>query len=217
MRASSVVGGGVLVVSVLASACAGTARDPQPAGEAPAAAAAPDARGAASHMVVGTAPAAVNGMPSVVVLEPQTAREFPAPERRALMDQITQTFVPAVLFVRTGQPTDFMNSDDVLHNVRVREEATKAGTFNVAIPTGQIYTHTFERDGFYDVGCDIHPGMSAQVIATSSPHAVLADAQGNFSFEAVDPGAYRVTIFSGTERIEKTIEVAGPVTTIGGS
>lgn len=217
MRVSKVVGGGVLAVSVLTGGCAGSARDPEPAGEAPAAAAASEATGAAARMVVGKAPAAVNGMPSVVVLEPQTPREFPPLDGRPLMDQVTQTFVPAVLFVRTGQPVDFMNSDDVLHNVRVREEATKSGTFNVAIPTGQIYTHTFERDGFYDVGCDIHPGMAAQVIATSSPHAALADAQGNFSFEGVDPGAYRVTIYSGTERIEKTIEVTGPVTTVGGS
>lgn len=216
MGVSSVVGGCLLAVSLLTSACTGTAPDPEPAGEAPAASAAPEAGRAAARMVVGKAPAAVNGMPSVVVLEPQTPREFPPLERRPLMDQITQTFVPAVLFVRTGQPTDFMNSDDVLHNVRVREEATRAGTFNVAIPTGQIYTHTFERDGFYDVGCDIHPGMAAQVIATSSPHAVLADAQGNFSFADVDPGAYTLTIYSGTERIDKTIEVTGPVTTVGG-
>lgn len=213
MTVSGIISRGAIAVAVAAGVtvgCANNTEDKKPVEAAPPAA--PASEG--SHSVVGKAPAAVNGMPSVVVLEPQDGREYPAPSERAFMDQLTQTFVPAILFVRTGYPTDFKNSDDVLHNVRVREEATKSGTFNVAIPTGQIYTHTFERDGFYDVGCDIHPGMSAQIIVTKSPYAGLADPAGNFSFENVEPGAYRVAIYSGTEKIEKTIQVAGAVTTV---
>ena len=103
----------------------------------------------------------------------------------------------------------------MLHNVRVRNAETREGTFNVAIPTGQIYTHTFDSDGFYDIGCDIHPGMSAQVISTTSPYATLADPDGTFVFEDVAPGAYKVTIYSGTERQEKSIDVASPITTVG--
>ena len=131
------------------------------------------------------------------------------------MDQVTLTFTPPVLFVRTGQPTEFRNSDDVLHNVRVREEATREGLFNVAIITGGTYTHTFARDGFYDVGCDIHPGMSAMIISSSTPYALMADAEGYFLFEDVQPGAYMVTIYSGTEKIERPIEVSGPRTEVG--
>jgi plastocyanin len=215
MTVSKVIGGALAAAlsTILISACAKSPEEP-PAEEARPAAAA-QSGGPSSHSVVGKAPAAVNGMPSVIVLEPQEPREYPAPAERAFMDQITQTFVPAFLFVRTGYPTDFRNSDDVLHNVRVREEATKSGTFNVAIPTGQIYTHTFEREGFYDVGCDIHPGMSAQIIATRSPYATLADPAGNFTFADVEPGAYKVAIYSGTERIEKAIDVSGTLTTVG--
>ena len=64
-------------------------------------------------------PAARGGMAAVVILEPRTPREFPPQAERPFMDQISETFFPAVLFVRTGQPTEFRNSDDVLHNVRV--------------------------------------------------------------------------------------------------
>src|SRR5262245_47576937 len=73
-----------------------------------------------THRVVGKAPPAVSGLPSIIVLEPRERREFPAQADRPAMDQLTQTFVPGILFVRTGQPADFKNSDDVLHNVRVR-------------------------------------------------------------------------------------------------
>ena len=91
------------------------------------------------------------------------------------MDQVALTFIPGVLVVRTGHPVEFRNSDDTLHNVRVNEVATKAGTFNVAIPMGEDYRFTFDREGFYDVGCDIHPAMSATIYASPSPYTALTD------------------------------------------
>jgi plastocyanin len=216
IRSNERGGAAAIICLFVLSACSGSSGNAKPAETATVPAAAPAASPApGTHRVAGKAPAAVSGMPSIVVLDPKEPREFPAPADRPAMDQITQTFVPAILFVRTGQPTDFRNSDDVLHNVRVRNAETREGTFNVAIPTGQIYTHTFDSDGFYDIGCDIHPGMSAQVISTTSPYATLADPDGTFVFEDVAPGAYKVTIYSGTERHEKSIDVAAPITTVG--
>ena len=92
-----------------------------------------------------------------------------------VMDQVALTFMPGVLIVRTGHPVDFRNSDDMLHNVRVNEDSTKAGTFNVAIPMGEDYRFTFEREGFYNVGCDIHPAMSATIYASPSPYATMSN------------------------------------------
>ena len=157
--------------------------------------------------VTGSVPVARGGFPSVVILESQAAQEF-APQRGLpVMDQVSLSFIPELLLVRTGQPAEFRNSDDVLHNVRVREEATKAPSFNVAIPTGQVYAHTFPRDGFYDVGCDIHPGMSAQIVATSTPYATTTDAEGNFVLRDVLPGSYTVTVYAGADRIDQPLEV----------
>jgi hypothetical protein len=165
-------------------------------------------------MVVGKVPAARGGTAGIVILEPRTPREFPPQADRPIMDQVSQTFFPAVLLVRTGQPTEFRNSDEVLHNVRVREQDTKQGTFNVAIPTAQFYIHTFPRDGFFDVGCDIHPGMSAQIVATSTPYAVMADADGNFVFDDVEPGAYTMIVYVGADKIELAVEVSGARTVV---
>ena len=206
----------VVMCSCLSISCSGASSE-SASSSAPAAppATAPASTAASTHVVSGKGPAAVNGLPSVVVLAPKTAREFPAPAEKPYMDQVTMTFTPPVLFVRTGHPTEFRNNDDVLHNVRVREVATKEGVFNVAIITGGNYLHTFEREGFYDVGCDIHPGMSAQIIASASPYATQADAEGNFYFEDVEPGSYSVTIYSGTDKIERAIEVTGPKTEVG--
>jgi hypothetical protein len=114
--------------------------------------------------------------------------------------------------VQTGQPVEFRNSEDVLHNVRVRNDETKEGTFNVALPTGGTYTHTFEQDGFYDVGCDIHPGMSALIIAASTPHAAVADASGGFTFADVPPGAYTAVTMVGGVRSERPVQVGSGTT-----
>ena len=67
------------------------------------------------------------------------------------MDQQAMTFIPAVLVARVGQPVRFLNSDTTVHNINVKETATKSQVFNVAPPPGASYDHAFERAGFYGV------------------------------------------------------------------
>jgi len=143
-----------------------------------------------------------------VIFEPKAEGELPLQTEIPFMDQVQQTFNPPILLVRTGQPTEFRNNDDVLHNVRVREDSTRLPAFNVAIPTGEKYVFSFPRDGFYDVGCDIHPGMAAQIVSMSTPYATIADAEGGFLIEGVPSGAYKVVMYSGGRTIEKVIELA---------
>ncbi len=198
------VAAGLAVLAV--SACAGEpATSEVPA--TPATPAAAPAVAATTATVSGRVPVVAGGTPTVVILKPTEAREFPAQAAKPVMDQVSLTFTPALMFVRTGQPAEFRNSDDVLHNVRVREEATRGGTFNVALPTGGAYDHAFERDGFYDVGCDIHPGMSALVVSASTPYAVTADAQGSYTVYDVAPGSYVVTVYAGTQTLERKVEI----------
>jgi len=188
-----------LVLTLLISACGGQSSE----SGAPAS----SAVDSGAQTVIGKAPAAAGSFPSIVVLRPIGGGEFPPQTVPPSMDQEQQTFIPSLLLVRTGEPVDFLNHDDVLHNVRVRDDETKESAFNVAIPTGEKYTHTFKRDGFYDVGCDIHPGMSAQIVASSSPYAVLADATGAFTIPSVPNGPYTAVAYSGANTIEKEINV----------
>jgi plastocyanin len=146
---------------------------------------------------------------TVVVLE-STQPIPPSPQSEMpVMDQRNLTFIPHVLLVRTGQPAAFLNNDEELHNLNVKDSATRHQVFNVAIPTDGKYVHVLEEDGIYDVTCDIHPGMSAQIFAVSTPYATVADADGNFAFAGVTPGQYRARVFAGAKVIERTIEIAG--------
>jgi plastocyanin len=202
-----------LLLVATVSACA-TPVEPPPASTTPPPVAAPASASAASGTITGKGPAPGPGGAVVIVLEPKGARTFPPQSEKPVMDQAGLTFGPELLIVRTGQPVEFHNSDDTLHNVRVSSEETGASTFNVAIPTGESYTHTFERDGFYRVGCDIHPAMAASVFASTSPYATLAEGDGGFGFADVPAGEWTVTVYAGGKQLRKTIDVTGGVTSV---
>jgi plastocyanin len=201
-----------VLIAICAAACACSKPETPPpvatSAPPPAAAAASSAGSgsiAGSAHITGTA---------VVVLEPKSARAFAPPDEKPVMDQAGLTFGPELLLVRTGYPVEFRNSDDTLHNVRVSHEETRASAFNVAIPTGESYSYTFERDGFYRVGCDIHPAMAASVFAASSPFTTLADADGSFTFTDVPAGAWTVTVYNDGKKLHKDVDVAGGVTNV---
>jgi plastocyanin len=164
--------------------------------------------------VTGRAPALSAGFAAIVVLEPIGGGPQPDQATAPTMDQAQETFIPSMLLVRTGQKVNFLNHDDVLHNVRVRNDQTRESSFNVAIPTGENYSHVFPTDGFYDVGCDIHPGMSASIFASSSPYAVIADASGAFTIPNVPNGPYKAVAYSGARKIEKEINVTAGVSSV---
>ena len=200
-----------LLIAVCVTACACSKAEPPPPAAAaaapPAAAGSSAARGSIAGRTHSTGTA-------VVVLEPKTARTFSPPDEKPVMDQAGLTFGPELLLVRTGFPVEFRNSDDTLHNVRVSHEETRTSAFNVAIPTGEAYTYTFERDGFYRVGCDIHPAMAASVFAASSPFTTVAGADGSFAFADVPAGAWTVTVYADGKRLHKDVEVAGGETNV---
>lgn len=198
----------VIFLAVLSvSACSNEGGDQPRVSESPSEANVPAAAAdPASATVVGKAPTAI-GLRSIVVLEPQVPQEgLPATEQ-LVMDQVQLSFVPNRLIVRTGEPVRFLNSDEELHNINVNASRSREQAFNVAIPTDGSYTHTFKADGFYEVNCDIHPAMTAQIFATSSPYATEADSEGNFAFYDVTPGDYQVMVRAGAGQFEELVQV----------
>ena len=171
------------------------------------------ATGAQGGRVVGTVKGA-GGATAVVALVPKSARTFPPQDEKPVMDQVGLTFGPELLLVRTNQPVEFRNNDDTLHNVHVTHEETREAAFNVAIPTGGAYEHTFPRDGFYRVGCDIHPAMAASIFSASTPFTALAETDGTFAFTGVPPGAWTVTAYTGGRRLQKDVDVKGGSTEV---
>jgi plastocyanin len=203
----------VLAAAVVAGGCSAPPEGGREARTAADSTSAAPAGDPPAHVVSGRAPV-VNGVAPIIVLEPRGSQTFPPPAEAAALDQVSLTFLPNVLFVRVGVPAEFWNSDEVLHNVRVMNRATKVGEFNVSVPTGEVFRHTFKQAGFYDVTCDVHPAMMSTLVASGSPYAMEADASGAFTFPDVQPGAYTAIAYVGGKAVERPLEVTGPETEV---
>lgn len=149
---------------------------------------------------------------TIVTLEPKSPREFPAPADARVIDQFGQQFLPPIVVAQVGQRVEFRSSEDVLHNVRVDEAGTQAPVFNVATPPFEAYTHTFDKAGYYNVSCDVHPAMRANILVAPTPYTAIADAKGAFSIADVEPGQYTVRAFSGGAPAERVVDVTAPRT-----
>lgn len=192
----------ILLTMVLAAACSNPApaetSTPAPPADTP----------ATSSHVQGRAVAG-----ALVMLEP--AAGAPLPEGSAVLDQFSKAFVPETLFVRVGQPVIFKNSEDQLHNVTVVRTRTGTSVFNISQNQGDMYTHTFEQAGEYDVTCDVHPGMRGIVVATATPYAVYADGRGAFTFPTIPPGPYTLRVATQGRESDRHVEITGAHVDLG--
>lgn len=160
-------------------------------------------------VVTGSAPAG-----AIVSLHPADGSDFPMPPGPAVMDQYGRQFVPDLLFVRVGQAVEFRNSEDVDHNVQVLRQPAGRTVMNESGSKGQVFTHTFTQPGWYDVICDVHPGMRATIVAASSPLAALADQNGRFVIRNVPQGAYVLNVEARGGVSTREVSVMAPETTI---
>jgi plastocyanin len=147
---------------------------------------------------------------AIVTLDPVVAAEYPMPAGPAVMDQYGKQFVPELVIARAGQTVEFLNSDDFGHNVIVNRRATGASVFNVSLDTRQKHAFVFTQPGEYAVMCDIHEGMLATVVVTTSPYTVRVDSTGAFTIPDVPAGAYRAfMVVLGGGSTEHSLEVSG--------
>jgi high-affinity iron transporter len=203
-----------LLVATLACALA-CAREPAEAPATPTvdggAVAASNAERSGAVVSGNTAPAS-GGFPAVVTLEAAAgdsgrSEAIPPP---VFMDQITGAFYPPTLLARVGQTVEFFNSEGVMHTVNVASDSTGATVLNIATPPGfESYPHVFDVPGVYRVTCDIHPSMSAFIVAVEAPYATVADRDGRFELAGVAPGSYRASVWSldASSQVSRSVEI----------
>lgn len=129
----------------------------------------------------------------VVYIEKIEGKTFPPPEKNPVVDQIRMTFVPHVLPVLAGSTVDFSNSDSTRHNVF---SPSKTKKFNLGTyPTGVTKKVTFEKTGVVSLLCNVHPEMSAFILALQNPYFALVDKHGKYKISDVPPGDYTLVIW----------------------
>jgi plastocyanin len=188
-----------LLSLVVAAACSGSEPAPDPDVSEP----------AAVEGLHGTAPAAVGGTPSVVLLRSPSAAA-PAADS-AVMDQLGLAFSPPELIVRVGQRVVFTNSEAFTHNIHIVTTDTDSVVLHADTDPNARAEFVFTAEGGYDVTCEEHPGMRAFIYATSAEHAVFAARDGRFSVSGIPDGAYTVSVWSvdPAQRADTTVGVQG--------
>ena len=168
----------------------------------------PPAAVSLSHATVtGTA------VPGAIVEMVPVGNELPLPEGPLIMDQYGRQFIPELMFVRAGQVVEFRNSEDVDHNIQVLRQPVGTTVMNESGSKGQVFPHTFAV-GIYDVVCDIHPGMRATIVASTTPYVTMADNQGAFTLMNVPVGRYTAKTHAQGRPVAKAIEVTAPTTSV---
>ncbi|MDP6581134.1 MAG: plastocyanin/azurin family copper-binding protein [Vicinamibacterales bacterium] len=194
------------VLAMLSAAC-GTGAPVDPASEPQAALTAPAQADTGVGQITGMAPPANGVVVAIVLLTPHAEVEVPLPDDVPVMDQYGRQFVPTFLLVRQGQTINFTNSEDDLHTVHVKDSAGES-LINVATLNGSSYEFTFDRADEYDVFCNTHTEMEADILVVDSAYAVVADRDGAFTMPDVIPGTYTATVLQGEERTEREIDIA---------
>ena len=112
------------------------------------------------------------------------------------MNQRNLAFVPHVLPILAGTTVNFLNNDDVLHNVFSPDVC--ADKFNLGSwKKGEVRTHKYSKVGCMSVLlCNVHPEMEAYVIVLQNPYFALTDKDGNYSIKNVPPGKYTLKVWN---------------------
>jgi plastocyanin len=149
---------------------------------------------------------------SVVWVEAIPGKTFPKPDKPFTMDQKSLLFQPHVMAVQVGATVEFLNSDNVQHNIFWPSiSGNKKMTHNMGTwPQGQKRSFVFDSPGVVPLLCNVHPEMSGYVIVAPTPYYALSDASGEFKIENVPDGSYTVTAWhEGYKNQSKPVTVAG--------
>ncbi|MBZ5648162.1 MAG: carboxypeptidase regulatory-like domain-containing protein [Acidobacteriia bacterium] len=150
--------------------------------------------------------------PSVVYVDTIAGKTFPAPEKHFLMDQKGLLFQPHILVVPLGATVDFLNSDNVAHNVFWPSVGgdKKAGHNLGTWPKGEKKSWKFDHPGAASLFCNVHPEMSGAVVVSPTPYYAETDKSGNYKIENVPDGQYNVVAWhEGAKQQTKPVTVKG--------
>jgi len=133
--------------------------------------------------------------PAVVWLKPiGEARQLPFQGRkRYTLLQRNRMFTPHLLVIPVGSTVDFPNADPFFHNVFSLFDGKR---FDLGLyESGSDKQVTFSREGVSYIFCNIHPEMSAVVVALSTPLYGIADASESVVIRNIPEGEYTLNVW----------------------
>jgi len=140
-------------------------------------------------------PGKVRAVPAVIWLEPAAGTPAPSflPQGRYTLLQKNRMFIPHLQVIPVGAVVQFPNADPFFHNVFSLFDGKR---FDLGLyEAGSTKSVTFSREGVSYIFCNIHPEMSAVVLALSTPLYAVADDGDAFALGNVPPGDYTLHVW----------------------
>src|SRR2546430_5669857 len=112
---------------------------------------------------------------------------------RTRLVQKNKSFEPHVLVVPVGSLVEFPNRDPFFHNVFSLFEGKR---FDLGLyESGTTRSLRFDRPGISYLFCNIHPEMSAVIIALDTPYYASSNAGGQIAIPNVPVGQYMLHVW----------------------
>jgi len=128
---------------------------------------------------------------------------------RFALQQKNKTFVPHVLVVPVGAEVAFPNKDPFFHNVFSLFEGKR---FDLGLyESGTTRSLRFDRPGISYLFCNIHPEMSAVIIALDTPYYASSTAGGQITIPNVPVGQYMLHAWREGSSMETLKNLSKPI------
>ncbi len=121
-----------------------------------------------------------------------TVRSTPAGPRPEVI-QKNKSFHPHLTVVHVGSVVDFPNRDPFFHNVFSLFDGKR---FDLGLyEAGATNSVRFDHEGVSYLFCNIHPEMSAVVVAVDTPFYGVSDRAGNIAIPNLPDGKYELHVW----------------------
>jgi len=148
----------------------------------------------AAAAVAGTIEGKISPGKSVVYVDTIQGKTFPAPTQTPLVEHKGMMFSPHILVIQQGMTVEFLNSDNVQHNVfwSAISGNKKLGHNLGTWPKGEKRSFKFDQPGVVPLLCNAHPEMAGYIIVSPTPYFAETDDNGNYKLENVPDGKYNL-------------------------
>ena len=125
-------------------------------------------------------------------------KKFDPPMQHVSVDQRNLIFIPHTIVILRGTTVDFLNSDQVAHNVywpSINGDRNLRHRLPI-MSAGEKGSFQFNDLGTAQILCNLHLKMVGYVVVVPTPYFALTDYDGAFTIKNIPPGTYILKTWS---------------------